>query len=73
MTATKDEFFNPTKLSARDKAAATDQTARAIIASEANQREKKTEKLRLLRLEKEAAEPSPAPTRSKSRKSLADH
>ncbi|TCV61789.1 hypothetical protein EDE05_114114 [Neorhizobium sp. R1-B] len=73
MTATKDEFFNPTKLSARDKAAATDQTARAIIAAEANQREKKTEKLRLLRLEKEAAEPSPAPARSKSRKSLTDH
>ena len=73
MTATQDEFFNPTKLSARDKAAATDQTARAIIAAEANQREKKTEKLRLLRLEKEAAEPSPAPARSKSRKSLTDH
>ena len=71
MTATKEEFFNPTKLSARDKAAATDQTARAIIAAERTQREKKTEKLRLLRLQREADEPTPA--RTKSRKALANH
>ncbi|WP_117193025.1 hypothetical protein [Rhizobium terrae] len=66
MTATKDEFFNPAKLSARDKAAATDHTARSIIAAEASAREKKTEKLRLLRLEREATEPAPA--RAKGRK-----
>ncbi|MFB9952857.1 hypothetical protein ACFFP0_28765 [Rhizobium puerariae] len=59
MTATKDEFFNPTKLSARDKAAATDHTAKAIIAAEASVREKKTERLRSLRLQREAAQPSP--------------
>lgn len=66
-TATKDEFFNPAKLSPRDKAAATDHTARAIIASEVSAREKKTEKLRLLRLEQEAAaQPEPAaPARKK--------
>lgn len=66
-TATKEEFFNPVKLSPRDKAAATDHTARAIIASEAKAREKKTEKLRLLRLEQEAAaQPEPvAPARKK--------
>ncbi|MBP2559662.1 hypothetical protein J2857_002431 [Neorhizobium galegae] len=75
MAATKDEFFNPIKLSARDKAAATDHTARSIISAEATQREKKTEKLRQLRLEREAAEPAPAPApaRAKGRKAPADH
>jgi len=58
MTATKDEFFNPAKLSARDKAAVTDHTARSIIAAETTEREKKTEKLRLLREEREAAQPT---------------
>jgi hypothetical protein len=72
MTATKEEFFNPTKLSARDKAAATDHTARAIIAAEASSREKKTERLRLLRLEKEAAETSPQPA-PKRRKASSGH
>jgi hypothetical protein len=71
MTATKDEFFNPTKLSARDKAAVTDQTARSIIAAETVEREKKTEKLRLLRLEREAAQP--AAPQGKARKSSTDH
>ncbi|TDK35438.1 hypothetical protein E2F50_14430 [Rhizobium deserti] len=71
MTATKEEFFNPVKLSARDKAAATDHTARSIIAAEANEREKKTEKLRLLRQEREAAEP--APVKAKGRKAPTDH
>jgi hypothetical protein len=71
MTATKEEFFNPVKLSARDKAAATDHTARTIIATEATEREKKTEKLRLLRLEREAAEP--AAPRAKGRKAPVGH
>lgn len=58
MTATKDAFFNATKMSARDKAEATDHTARAIIADEAKLREKKTEKLKALRLQRQAeAEP----------------
>ncbi|MCF3642212.1 hypothetical protein LXM94_19775 [Rhizobium sp. TRM95111] len=56
MTATKDAFFNPVKLSARDKASATDHTARAIIAAEAAAREKKTMKLKALRLEQPPAE-----------------
>lgn len=72
-TATKDEFFNPTKLSSRDKAAATDHMARSIIASEASEREKKTERLRLLRLEKEASEPPVAKPVKKTRKASANH
>lgn len=68
MTATKEEFFNPAKLSSRDKAAATDHTARTIIAAEVSERERKTERLRQLRLEREAAEASaePAPKRRKA-------
>ncbi len=73
MTATKEEFFSPTKLSARDKAAATDHTARAIIAAEASQRESKTEKLRLLRMEREAAEASVPKEAPKKRKVSKDH
>jgi len=72
MTATKEEFFNPAKLSSRDKAAATDHTARAIIAAEASQREQKTERLRQLRLEREAAEASPA-SAPKRRKASSNH
>ena len=67
MTATKDDFFNPVKLSARDKAAATDQTARTIIASEATAREKKTARLRELRLQQESAE-EPARPAAKTRR-----
>jgi hypothetical protein len=70
MTATKDEFFNPAKLSARDKAAVTDHTARSIIAAEAVEREKKTEKLKLLRMEREVAKP--AAPRAKGKKPSTD-
>jgi len=63
MAATKENFFNPAKK--RNKAEETDHTARAIIASEAKAREKKTEKLRKLRLEQQGAEEAPV---SKPRK-----
>ena len=67
MTATKEKFFNPGKLSAQDKAAATDHTARTIIAAEATEREKKTARLRALRLQQEPAEAEAKPA-SKPRK-----
>ena len=70
MTATKEKFFNPVKLSARDKAEATDQTARTIIASEATARERKTARLRELRLQQQPAE-EPARPASKSKRSAA--
>lgn len=70
MTASKDQFFNATKMSARDKAEATDHTARAIIADEAKLREKKTEKLKALRLQREAeAKPEPAAPKRKRKAS----
>lgn len=53
-TATKDKFFKPGRVDARDKAATTDHTARAIIAAESTARDKKTEKLKALRLLREA-------------------
>ncbi|MBB4583912.1 hypothetical protein GGE45_006294 [Rhizobium aethiopicum] len=71
MTATKGEFFNPAKLSSRDKAEATDQTARAIIAAEASARDKKTEKLRALRLQQAAETADAAPAPVKKRRSTA--
>jgi len=70
MTATKDAFFNPVKLSAHDKAAATDETARTIIASEATAREKKTARLRELRLQQQPAE-VPAQPAAKTRRAKA--
>ncbi|PKA41744.1 hypothetical protein [Rhizobium sullae] len=68
MTATKDAFFNATKMSARDKAEATDHTARAIIADEAKLREKKTEKLKALRLQREAEAEPELPAAKRKRK-----
>ncbi|PDT28409.1 hypothetical protein CO660_18275 [Rhizobium sp. L9] len=71
MTATKGEFFNPAKLSSRDKAEATDHTARAIIAAEASARDKKTEKLRALRLQQAAEDADAAPAPAKKRRATA--
>ncbi len=48
--------FKPAKTSASEKAAATDHTARAIVAAEKIAREKKTEKLKARRLEHAACE-----------------
>ena len=68
MTPTKGEFFKPIKVSPQDKAAATDNTARAIIAAETEAREKKTEKLKNLRLKQAAdAEPETAAPSKKRR------
>lgn len=71
MTASKTEFFNPAKMSSRDKAELTDHTARAIIAAELSEREKKTEKLRALRLEKAADEPAAPVKKTAGRKKAA--
>ncbi|MEZ2133113.1 MULTISPECIES: hypothetical protein [unclassified Sinorhizobium] len=69
MTATKGEFFNPKKLSAHDKAEVTDNTARAIIAAEAAERQKKTEKLKSLRMQQAASAEPEAGTPTKKRRS----
>ncbi|MCY1666890.1 hypothetical protein [Rhizobium sp. SL86] len=61
MSTTKDAHAAPVRLSAGEKAAVTDQTARHIISSENALRVSKTSRLRQLRLEKEAmANPAPA-------------
>ena len=66
MTATKDEFFKPGKLSAQAKAAQTDAAARDILAAEANARQKKPEKLKALRLAQPVLEEGPKKARRKS-------
>ena len=49
--------LTPAKLSPRDRAEATDRAAKAIIDSEAIAREKKTEKLRAMRMAKATSQP----------------
>lgn len=68
MVATKEKFFSPTKLSAQQKAATTHDAAMQIIDAEVSAREKKTQKLRQLRLEQEAAAPVVTETAPKGRK-----
>ena len=68
MTATKDQFFKPGKISAQDKASAIDHMARQIIAKEAAQRELKTERLRKLREAQEALAPAEPAPRSKAKR-----
>jgi hypothetical protein len=74
MTALKEELSNPSppKLSAREKAAVTDETARAIIAAEVSSREEKTERLRLMRLQQQEKAVKAAPATRKRRVSK-DH
>lgn len=67
MTATKDKFFKPGKVDARDKAATTDHTARAIIAAESTARDKKTEKLKAMRMLREAEASPDVPAKSAKR------
>lgn len=50
MAATRQNFFKPTKASAAQKAADTTSISRGIVEQEAATREKKTERLRALRL-----------------------
>ncbi|MBP1853330.1 hypothetical protein [Rhizobium halophytocola] len=50
MTATRDQFFKPGKMATQSKAELSDSAAKQIMAAEVAAREKKTEKLRALRL-----------------------
>lgn len=61
MDVTKDTLSTPVKVSPQAKAAATDSAARTIIASEVTAREKKTARLRALRLEQEAIQEKAEP------------
>lgn len=50
MKASKDNFFKPGRVSTQTKAHTTDTASKEILAAEAAQRAKKTERLRLMRL-----------------------
>ncbi|MGP4672054.1 hypothetical protein ACSV5N_10605 [Agrobacterium salinitolerans] len=67
MAATKEAFFKPGKLSAQDKASLTDNAAKQIINTEADQRARKTERLRQLREAQEASFIAEAPASAKKR------
>ena len=71
MTATNGKTSGTVKLNAEQKAATTHVAAMEIIDAEVSAREKKTERLRQLRLEQEANRPAEAatPARSKRKKS----
>ncbi|MBB3313412.1 hypothetical protein FHT78_005204 [Rhizobium sp. BK196] len=68
MTMTKQEFFKPEKVSARDKAATTSEVARQLIQTEAAERIRKTARLRQLR---EAQPVMPNPGRPTGRRKTA--
>jgi hypothetical protein len=59
MTVQNGEVERPTKLSAEAKAERTNTIARDILAAEVNARERKTERLRALRMAQPAPEPAP--------------
>ena len=65
MTATKEEFFKPGKLSAQAKAEQTNTVVRDILDAEATAREKKTEKLKALRLAQPVLEAEPVKKRTR--------
>lgn len=73
MTATKDQFFKPAKMSAQAKAEQTDSIVKDILDAEVLARDKKTETLRALRLAKlkdaEDTESSPSKKRKPQPKS----
>ena len=69
MTDSKEDVFTAVKAPAKDKAAITDRTARAIIKDETDQRAALTRKLREARLAREAAAPAPAPEKKPVRRS----
>ncbi|MDR7144150.1 hypothetical protein [Rhizobium sp. BE258] len=69
MTKTKDNLFKPEKLSAQAKAENTASMAKEIMAGELIERQKKTERLRALRLAQPVAEPPAKKTRAASKKS----
>jgi hypothetical protein len=69
MAADKDNFLTPGKATQQAKSTATDQAARSIMSAETAAREKKTAKLKALRLQQLAdapPAPTPAPKKKKS-------
>lgn len=67
MTKTKDNLFNPEKLSAQAKSEQTTSIAEEILANEASARQKKTDRLRALRLAQDAELPSGPKVKKKSK------
>ncbi|MDE1994121.1 MAG: hypothetical protein KGI75_16580 [Rhizobiaceae bacterium] len=66
----KDSLFGSKKQASLVKASQLDSTVKEIIASEQAGRERKTARLRELRLEKEASQPAPEPKVKTKRKAV---
>jgi hypothetical protein len=66
----KDNLFGSKKQASLAKASQLDSTVRDILASEQSSRERKTARLRELRLEKEAQQP-PAEPKAKAKRKVA--
>lgn len=69
MTSTNDKAPGATKLNAEQKATTTHNAAMEIIDAEVAARERKTERLRQMRLEREAAEPAAEATPKRRKRS----
>lgn len=69
MALQDDKLPGATKRNAEQKAAVTHDVAMQIIDAEVAEREKKTERLRQLRLEREASAPAAEPRPKRSKKS----
>ncbi|MFC6487964.1 hypothetical protein [Nitratireductor sp. GCM10026969] len=67
-TITRNNLFRPVPSKAQSKADLTDSTARALIKAEADSRQAKSQRLRQARLEMEARQPKPAPTKARAAK-----
>ena len=68
MATAKDPFFTPPKMTALQKAETTHSAAMQIIDAEIAAREKKTERLRQLRLEREANAPIAAEPKTRRKR-----
>lgn len=68
---TEHSLFRQPRSKAETKADVTDRTARDIIGAEAEKRERKTERLRLARLEMEAKAPAEEPAKPRKAKAPA--
>ncbi|MCV0350921.1 hypothetical protein R2G56_03200 [Nitratireductor aquimarinus] len=65
---TRENLFRPVPKTPRSKAELTDSTSRAIVQAETDSREAKTQRLRQARLQMEARQPQPVPTKGRNKK-----
>ncbi|WP_113154843.1 hypothetical protein [Nitratireductor sp. OM-1] len=65
---TRDNLFRQVPKKPQSKAELTDSTSRAITQAETDSRQAKTQRLRQARLQMEARQPQPVPTKGRAKK-----